>query len=196
MSRLIAVFIALLFLALAFESEMAFSEEGRHSVGFQAGQVGLTNDVGLVYGNALGWGLFFDYAASDWLEFELDYLNSKHSSNSLSLAQSTYEAAVLYNVDQIDVFIPYIKCGAEFVGHTQDLVSSGGIKSYEANAFGLDLGFGGKILLGKSFMSGVDFAYHGIFDASVTPAGAATTKAAQSYFTVMLRLGFVFGSAK
>src|SRR5262249_211139 len=60
-------------------SEAAMAEEGHHTIGAQAGNVGLAGDVGNAYQNSIGAGLFFDYAASDWIEMEVGWLNSHHS---------------------------------------------------------------------------------------------------------------------
>lgn len=199
MSRLILVFSTLLLLFLAFENNFAHAEEGRHTLGAQAGQVGLLGDVGTTYGNALGYGVFFDYAASDWLELELNFLASKHSSNNLNLSQNAYAAYMIYNIDQLDAFVPYLKLGAEFVSHTQDLAgNTGTFSSGQFNSgFGLDVGAGGKFILGSNVSAGLDLTYHSVFDVSSTPPLAtASQKVIQSYYTVMFRLGFEFGKAK
>jgi opacity protein-like surface antigen len=195
MKRLIFVFTALLLLTFLFQVEAAQAEEGRHYLGVQAGQVGLTGDVGSAYGSALGVGAFFNYAASDFLEFQLSWLTSHHSSNNLALTQNSYALILQYNLDQLDIFTPYIEGGAEFASHVQDIPGLSGNASYNTTAFGLDLGIGAKVDLGKSFMTGLDFTYHNIFDASATPPGLSAVKAIQSYFTVMLRFGFVFGGS-
>src|SRR4051812_49350048 len=112
MSRLILVFSALLVIFLCLGAVDVNAEEGHHTLGVQAGQVGLSGDVGSTYGNALGLGGFFDYAASDWLELELSYLTSKHGSNNLNLIQNDYAAYMIYNIDTLDAFTPYLKGGA------------------------------------------------------------------------------------
>src|SRR5258708_2446441 len=115
MIRLLFILSALFFLTAFFGIDFAHSEEGHHSIGIQAWQVGLTSDFGSLYGNALGYGAFFDYASSDWLEFELSYLTSKHTSNNLNYTQGVYGLSVIYNVDQFHILIPYLRGGAEFV---------------------------------------------------------------------------------
>jgi hypothetical protein len=190
--RLIVVFAALFLLTVFFGVEDVRAEEGRHTVGVQAGQVGLSGDVANFYGNALGWGLFFDYAASDWLEFEVSYLNSRHTKNSAGYSQGVFGAGVLYNIDQFDIFVPYLRGGAEFISVTGDLPSPVTLASYSTTGFGLAVGVGGKFLLGENFMTGLDLTYHSAFDASVTPTGGSSTKILQSFTTIMLRLGFVF----
>jgi opacity protein-like surface antigen len=178
------------------------ADEGHHTIGVQAGQVGLSGDVGNTYGSALGAGAFFDYAASDWLELELSFLTSRHSGNSLSLTQNDYAAAMIYNVDTIDAFTPYLKGGAEFVTHAQDVivpntVVNSVLTSQNYTGFGLDLGFGGKFQMGTRFSAGLDFTYHSLFDVSATPPGAASSqKVIQSFYTVLLKFGYNFGSIK
>ncbi|MDZ4678662.1 MAG: outer membrane beta-barrel protein [Oligoflexia bacterium] len=196
MNRLIVVFTTLFILTLFYKTAQA--EEGHHALGFQAGHVGLSGDVGSRYGNALGWGVFADYAASDWLDFELGYLNSKHTNNSLSMTQNALSASILYNVDQFDLFIPYLRGGAEFVSANEDIVNPSNLvpSGYSTTAFGLDVGFGGKFLIGTNFMAGADFTYHSMFDSNVSLPNGTNAKAIQSYLTVMLRLGFVFGAEK
>lgn len=184
----VALFVAILF------SASAPAEEGRHTLGLEAGHVALGGDVGSMYGNAVGGGIFFRYAASDFLEFEINLMGSRHSQNSLSLKQNSLGLAVLYNIDQFDIFVPYVKGGAEFVGHTQDLPSPVNPASYESNGFGLIIGAGAQVLLGANFMTGLDLTYHSIFDTTVTPTGGTATKAIQPYTTVMLQVGFRFGS--
>ena len=198
MYRLILVFSALLVMFLCLGAVDVNAEEGHHTLGVQAGQVGLAGDVGSAYGNALGVGGFFDYAASDWLELELSYLMSRHSSNNLNLTQSDYAAYMVYNIDTLDAFTPYLKGGAEFVGHTQDItVPSGILTSQNYTGFGLNIGLGGKFQFGSTFSSGLDVVYHNMFDVSATPPGApASQKVIQSFYTVMLRFGFSFGGAK
>ncbi len=196
MNRFIVILVTL-FILTAFNFT-AQAEEGHHVLGVQAGHVGLSGDVASRYGNALGFGAFFDYAASDMLDFEFGYLNSKHTSNSLSMTQNAMSMAILYNVDQFDIFIPYLRGGAEFVSANEDIVNPATLTAsgYSTTAFGLDLGFGGKFVLGSNFMSGIDLTYHSIFDANVSLPNGTSTKALQSYMTVMLRFGYVFGESK
>src|SRR5437868_4994702 len=113
--RLIIVFTALLALTIVVHISNAQAEEGHHVLGVQAGEVGLSGDVGNTYGNALGYGAFFDYAASDWLELELSWIYSRHTgsnpvnASTLNLNQNSYAIALLYDIDTYDIFTPYIK---------------------------------------------------------------------------------------
>jgi len=196
MRRLIYVFSTLLALTVFLGIENANAGEGQVTVGAQAGEVGLGGDVGNTYGSALGVGAFFSYAASDFLEFELGWLSSKHSGNGLNLAQNAYNLDIIYDVDQFDIFVPYIKGGAEFVTHQQDIVnvSPAGITSTNLTGFGLNVGLGARVDLGKNFMTALDFDFHNIFNTTVTPiGGSGSINAIQSYFTVLLRFGFAFG---
>ena len=201
MKRLIFVFAMLLMMFLVLDVNEAFAEEGRHSLGIQGGQVGLFQDVGSTYGSALGAGAFFDYASSDWLELELAYLGSRHSLNGLSLNQSSYTASMIYNIDELDAFTPYLRLGAEYVSHTQDvwtntLTGPPGISSTNNSGFGLDMGLGGKFMVGNNFSAGLDVIYHSVFDVSVTPLGSNSQKVIQSYYTVLFRLAYVFSASK
>jgi hypothetical protein len=118
--RLIAVF-AFLFAITLIGLSTAHAEEGHHSLGIQGGHVGLSDANLSAYGNNIGYGAFFDYAASDYLEIELGFLTSKHTNNSLSLSKNAYSLAALYIFDQVDIFIPYLRGGAKadgvVVGH-------------------------------------------------------------------------------
>jgi opacity protein-like surface antigen len=192
--RLIFVFGTLLALTIFLETSGVQAEEGHHTFGVQAGEVGLTQDVGTTYGNALGGGLFFDYAASDFLEFELNWLSSHHSNNNLNLTQNAYAAAVQIDIETYDIFTPYIKGGAEFVQHSQDITSGTTTSNYNTTGFGLDLGAGARVDFTKHLMAGLDFTYHSLFNTTVTPNGANySINTIESYFTVMLRFGFTFG---
>jgi opacity protein-like surface antigen len=202
MSRLILVFSALLIMFICLGAADSNADEGRHTLGVQAGQVGLSSDVGTVYGNALGVGAYFDYAASDWLELELSFISSKHSQNNLNLTQNDYAAYMVYNIDTFDAFTPYLKGGAEFVGHTQDIPNVnvlGGVSTNQSyTGFGLGFGIGGKFQIATHFSAGLDVLYHDIFTVSATPPGAisGSVNVIQNFYTVMLRLGFTFGNEK
>lgn len=181
----------------------AYAEEGHHSFGVQAGEVGLSSDVGSIYGNALGSGLFFDYAASDYLEFELSWLNSHHSGsnptfgNPMSLTQNAYMVALQYDIETYDIFTPYLKGGAEFDNHGQDVINPTTQANTPVNTtgFGIDVGIGSKVDFTKYLMAGLDIMYHSMFTATVIPAGTSTSvNTIESYFTVMLRVGFTFGA--
>ncbi len=202
--RLIYVFSTLLLITLILNISDANAEEGHHTLGVQAGEVGLSGDVGNIYGNALGGGLFFDYAASDYLELELSWLTSHHTgSNSgvfgsppLSLTQNSYMVALQYNIDTLDIFTPYLKGGAEFINHGQDVINPQTLANSPANTtgFGLDIGVGSKVDVGSHLMAGLDLLYHSIFTTTYTPPNSpASVNTIQSYFTVMLRLGYSFG---
>jgi hypothetical protein len=190
--RLIVVFATLFLLTVFFGVESVHADEGRNTLGIQAGQVGLSGDVASAYGNALGFGVFFDYAASDWLEFELSYLNSRHTKNSFGYSQNVIGAGVLYNVDQFDIFVPYLRGGAEFISVSADLPSPVVPAAHSTTGFGLNVGVGGKFLLGNNFMTGLDLTYHSAFESSITPPGGTSTKVIQGFTTIMLRLGYVF----
>lgn len=178
------------------------AEDGRHTFGVQSGQVGLLQDVGSTYGSALGYGAFFDYASSDWLELELSFLASKHSLGNLNLTQNSYNASVIYNIDELDSFTPSFKVGAEFVTHSQDIYSnnltaSPSVVSSNNTGFGLLIGAGGKFMLGSHFSAGLDITYHSLFDVLVTPPGnSSSQKVIQSYYTLLLKIGYVFGANK
>jgi opacity protein-like surface antigen len=204
LKRLIFVFATLLALTILVDVNQAEAEEGHHSLGVQAGEVGLSSDVGNIYSNALGMGAFFDYAASDFLEFELSWINSHHTgtnplnASTLNLQQNAYALALQYNIDTYDIFTPYIKGGAEFVTHTQDIVGANNqTGSYSTTGFGLDAAAGCKVNFTQNLMAGLDLTYHSIFTASVTPTGNFNAvNTIESYFTVMLRFGFTFGGEK
>src|ERR1700722_545978 len=156
MNRLILI--STIFLAFVFfvRNPKALADEGKLTFGAEAGEVGLSQDVGSTYGNALGAGAFFTYAPSDFLDFQLSWLTSHHTSNNLNLVQNAYIADLIYKVDQFDIFTPYIEGGAEFVGHTQDVLntSTGTTSSSSNTGFGLNIGFGAKVDLGKNFQTG------------------------------------------
>ncbi len=200
--KLFTTLFSLTVLAIALLScgPMAFAEEGVHSIGVQGGQVTLTNDWGSPYGNALGGGVLYRYAASDYLELELGWLNSKHNSNangsSISLNQNAFNVDVLYDFDVLDILVPYIKGGVDYVTHTQDVVGPfSNLYNQNYNGFGLNIGFGGDFLLSKRLTAGLDFTYHNIFTAQTTSLSATPVNVIGSYFTVMAHLLFRFGDA-
>ena len=182
---------------LSLSSFYVHAEEGRHVIGVQGGHVGMTQKVGEDYGSALGYGAFFNYAGSDFLELQLNYLQSKHTRNNLNLDQKVFGISALYIIDQIDAFVPYAKGGAEFISHTQDIENqtTATTASYNSQAFGLLLGAGTQFLIGSNMMAGLDFAYHSVFEATTT-VGARNVPTIQSFFTVMLQFGYRFGSGK
>jgi opacity protein-like surface antigen len=198
MRRLILVFSALLALLIYFEANSAFADEGHHTLGVEGGQVGQSGDVSTLYGNALGYGAFFKYAASDFLEVEFEYLHSQSNQNNLNHNQNSLGLTAIWDLDVWDIFVPYLKGGAEFVSASNDYPSLGlPATGVSANGFGLDVGLGAAVLLGNNFMTGLDFTYHDIFDVSVTPPGYPNSvKAIQPYWTVLLQIGFMFGGGK
>ena len=197
-TRFIYLLAVLLALTVFMQVQTVQAEEGKTILGAQAGEVGLSQDVGATYGNALGLGAFLEYGASDFLEFQLSWLNSYHSSNGLSLNQNAYAMDAVWDIDQFDIFTPYLEGGAEFVTHTQTIAnpaSPTSIAPYNSTGFGLNVGAGAKLDLGSHLMAGLDFIYHNMFTATVTPPGSSTSvNAVESYFTVLLRLGISFDS--
>lgn len=189
MVKILSIFTTLFLLVLLNFS--AHAEEGVHSVGVQGGQVLLSGEVLDRYSNALGIGGFFNYAASDFLEFQLAFNTSNHTSNSKSLNRQSYELGVIYNIDEFDIFVPYLKGGAELIAHKQDFVGANGIST---NGFGLNFGVGSAVLLGKDFMTGLELTYHSAFDVSYS-AGGVSQKAIQPYTTVMVLFGYRFSSS-
>lgn len=201
--RVTLVTFALLILCL--NPVKAFATEGHHTLGIQGGEEMLTSDVGGNFSNALGFGAFFDYAASDYLEFELSWINSSHPLtnstlningvsvpvSSFSLVDNSFMLALQYDIDTYDIFTPYLKGGAEFTSASMNIPSSGTLSS---TAFGLDIGFGARADLGSNFMAGLDLLYHSMFTGTATLAGSSTAvNVVESYYTVMLRLGYAFG---
>jgi opacity protein-like surface antigen len=205
--RLIFVFSTLLFVTLMLNVSGARAEEGHHTFGVQGGQEGLTSDVSTGFSNALGIGAFFDYAASDYLEFELSWINSTHPGGgtivengqtfaigTTNLVDNSFMLALQYDIDTYDIFTPYLKGGAEFA--TASVNIPGSVGNLSTTGFGLDIGVGSRVELGSNFMAGLDFMYHSMFTASATVpnSGGASVNLIESYYTVMLRLGFTFGS--
>ncbi|MCC6277835.1 MAG: outer membrane beta-barrel protein [Oligoflexia bacterium] len=190
--RLIVTFAFLIAITLMSLST-ARAEEGLHTFGLQGGHVGLTDANLGTYGNNLGYGVFFDYAASDYLEIELSGLTSKHTNNSLSLAKTAISISALYMIDQIDIIIPYLKGGAEFDNHTQDALNPVTATSFSTTGFGLNVGAGAKFMASDSFSVGLDLTYHSMFETKIALANGTEAKGIQSYFTALLRLGLVFG---
>jgi len=200
--RLIFVFSALLFVTLMLNVTGAYAEEGHHTLGIQAGEELLSNDVSSNFSNALGFGAFFDYAASDYLEFELSWINSSHPSygttvingssvGSYNLVNNSFIAALQYDFGTLDIFTPYVKGGAEFTTASENVPVIGTLSS---TAFGLDLGFGAKADIGSNLMAGLDLMYHNMFTGTATiPGTTGTINVIESYFTVMLRFGYSFG---
>ncbi len=186
----------IIFCAVISATQYALAEEGHHSIGIQGGQVLLSGDVASTYGNALGLGAFFNYAASDWLEFQLGWLNSKHTTTAngqnVAMTQNAFNADILYDIDQFDVFVPYVKGGVDLVTHSpQDVVgTTGNLSGQSYSGFGLNLGIGGQFILGKNFFTGLDITYHSIFDVSTSAPGASSVKVLQSFTTVLVQMGF------
>jgi opacity protein-like surface antigen len=173
---------------------LAMAEEGKHVIGVQAGHVGQQgNTVGPMYGNGLGYGVFFNYAGSDFLEFQMGFLSSRHTRDGLELSQHALSAAAQYNIDQLDIFVPYAKGGAEFVFHNQSLQHPQGWKQeVSPMAFGLLVGIGTQLLVSQNFMTGLDITYHPVFDAS-SSVGGVNYATVQSYLTVLVQFGYRLG---
>jgi opacity protein-like surface antigen len=189
----------LILVALSF-SQILFAEEGIHSVGLRGGQTLLSSDWGSPYGNALGAGLLYRYAASDWLEVELGYLNSKHSGTAnggnVGLSQNAFSVDVLYNIDTFDILVPYIKGGVEYVTHTQDVAgTSANLGNQSYNGFGLNIGAGGDFIISKKFAAGIDFTFHDIFTVQSSGfSGNGPVNVIGNYYTVMAHALFRFGA--
>jgi hypothetical protein len=166
-----------------FGSLPAFAiDENEIRLGLQGGHVGLLQDVGSRYGNALGFGGFANYTVSSEMQFEVGYLSSSHSglrhqeiSTGLNFFYNSYDAAYFS-----------VKGGVDFIGHdlpTERVTSSG---------FGLYAGLGVDFELGKRFNAGLEGKYHSAFDTEVTNTAGTRVKGIQSFVTVLLRLMYVF----
>lgn len=184
---------------LAATNAFAEHREGQSSVGLQGGQVNLGGEVASQYNNALGWGLYYQYATSPKLWFEMSYLNSKHTGSAngqtLSMTQYDFAGSMLYYFDDFYAFYPYVKGGVDFVLHApQDVAGTFANRTYDSiNGFGLSFAVGGEFEVTTNMFVGLDLTYHNIFDVAAAAPGNPNAKAIQNFTTLMARVGFKFG---
>ncbi|MGE3973655.1 MAG: outer membrane beta-barrel protein [Bdellovibrionales bacterium] len=157
-------------------------DEHEVRLGVQAGHVGLQQDVGSRYGNALGFGVFGNYTTSSEMQFEIGYLSSSHN----GLRHQEISTGLNFYFNSYDAAYFSALAGVDFIGHdlpTERATSSG---------FGLYTGLGVDFELGKRFNAGLQGKYHWAFDTEVTDPSGQRLKGIQSFVTVLLRVMYVF----
>ncbi len=157
---------------------------GDMRLGIQAGQVGLLQDVGGRSGNAVGFGAFFNFAASEDLMFEIGYLSSQHT----RLSHSEVPIGINYYFENSEKLAYQALAGATFISHSLqehpvDLSSSG---------FGLYIGAGLDLDVSNSLKSGVQLRYVKGFEQTVQLATGERIASIQDHYTLMLRLAYEF----
>ena len=174
-------------------SVSALAADPQSQVGLQLGNVALTGDVtnsGL--SNAIGYGAFYDFAASDVFELDMGLLYSQHTGTSgalnTKLTQTDLNIDAKWILVNYDVINPYGLAGVDILSRNLDLGAGG---SGSASGFGLNVGLGVDLLLSEQLMAGLLFKYVYAFEQSTT-IGGASVKIMQPYNTILARVGFRF----
>jgi hypothetical protein len=169
-------------LIVLFSSPAFAIDENQIRVGLQGGHVGLMQDVGTRYGNALGFGGFGNYTVSSEMQFEIGYLSSSHN----GLRHQEISTGLNFYFNSYDAAYFSALAGVDFIGH--DLPD----ERTTSSGFGLYGGLGVDFELGKHFNAGLQGKYHWAFDTEVTNTAGQRVKGVQSFATVLLRVMYVF----
>ena len=157
---IIIIIIAGLFSVRA-NAESGDNNVSRHSIGIDLGQVFLHgNNFGKKYNNSLGFGLRYNYAASDIFELEADFSGSNHSENALKIMYSTL--GLKTNFIYYDKLVPYATVGLGFYKPRIQVQNDIATKT----AFGMRLGLGADLLLNEHVSIGVMMNYRNIFSSN------------------------------
>jgi len=187
---------SLLMIALlsVFASSIALAaNDAQSQLGLQIGNVSLTGDVtnsGL--SNGIGYGAFYDFAASDMFELDLGLLYSSHTGNNngvnTKLTQTDADIAAKFVFANYDVINPYGLVGVDLISRSLDLGTAG---SGSGSGFGLDFGLGADLMLSEQWMAGLLYRYVWAFEQTTT-IGGNSVKIIQPFNVIVAKLGFRF----
>lgn len=162
-----------------------YGDEGDFSAGAALGQtIFASNNMDAFGSNAMAFGGFIGFAPSDILDLVMNFMYSPYSKNSneADLFYSTLNVRFMYNYDMLT---PFVMGG---VGFYRSAVDSGSVDG-SASAFGMNLGLGCDVLVGKNFLIGFASNYHTVFNQDVNGVNALA-----DFFDLMLRVGFRFNA--
>ena len=149
-------------------SSLRASDGYGYYAGIQTGFVGLQKNTGSAYGNALGFGVDLGVRTNSVMDVVFSSQYSKH--NALKLFSETLEANFyMWQMNDLEFSIG---AGPGFY------ILNSGVSSTE---FGLQGSLALDVVATDALRLGVGYRYHGIFGT------------ADDYWTVMMRVGFIFG---
>lgn len=163
-----------------------FADEGDFSVGASLGQtIFASNNMDTFGSNAMGFGGYIGFAPSDILDLVMNFMYSPYSENSND-ADLFYTTLNLRYMGNYDMLMPFVTGGVGFYRSAVEVGSTDGSTA----AFGMNLGVGCDVLIGKSFTVGFASSYHTVFNQQVDGVNALA-----DLFDLVLRLGFRFNTS-
>lgn len=162
-----------------------YADEGDFSAGASFGQTVFASDSMNDFGaNAMAFGGFASFSPSDIIDLMVNFMYSPYSegSNKADLFYTTLNLRFVYAYDML---MPYVAGG---VGYYRSAIEQGLVDG-SVDAFGMNLGIGCDVLIGKNFTVGFATNYHTVFNQDVSGVNALA-----DFFDLVLRLGFRFNS--
>lgn len=158
-------------------------KEGDFRVGVTAGNVGLLKDVGDDAGNAIGFGVVFDYNIADEFFFEGSYVQSSHD----KLDHQEYNFGVGQFFESYETAYFYWAAGVLFATNEIEITS---LKAKDTG-FGLYGGLGVDIYTAKNITFGLQARYNKIFEKEKNVSGN-DIKIVQDFYTVLFKVQYTF----
>lgn len=157
----------------------------RHAVGVDLGQVFLHgNNYGNKFNNSLGFGLRYNYAASDIFELEADISGSNHSDNAFKIMYSTL--GLKTNFIYYDKLVPFATLGLGFYKPRIQVQGDTATKT----AFGMRFGMGADLLLNEHVSIGVMMNYRNVFSSNAKLTNGTQFDISGAFSNFLMRLSY------